>query len=156
MNLRPKTPEKTRGVGVVFVNNVNVRQLDVGDNAMLRNENALQTKVLDYLRALEASKWENRSPGFHDPAGVPDITGAYRGRPVVIELKNPNDHHEPGLRDTRWPAQRKFLQKIKTAGGLALGTNDFEMVRTLIRYVESEVDDNGISRVPAVFWERFI
>lgn len=124
---------------------------------MLKNEGALQEKCLKWLHGNAGGKWENRAPGPFGSSGVPDICGSFQGRAVYIELKNPNHHGPPPASDRRWPGQRKFLSDAYKSGrALCLGTNDFEMVRSLIVYINSDLSDYGISLVQPVFWERFI
>lgn len=100
---------------------------------MLRNEGALQEKVLTWLRALPGSMWENRSPGRFSPSGVADITGCYAGRFVAIELKHPRTGRAKDVTDE----QRHYLRKVQAAGGFALATNSFVAVTHFIENVES-------------------
>lgn len=102
--------------------------------AVPRNERALQTQVLKFLK-LHGGFWENRSPGHFGSTGVPDITGVYAGRFVAIELKHPREHG-PKADDKRWPAQRRYLKNVALHNGMALATNNLAAVEALIRYLD--------------------
>lgn len=123
----------------------------------MKNEAALQSSILDWLRGPSVGgKWENRAPSAFGSTGVPDITGCFRGRSIAIELKNPNDHHEPKPTDTRWPGQRKFLRSVFSSGGIALGCNNFEAVRELIIHVNSNLDASGVSIAKPYYAESWL
>lgn len=122
---------------------------------MLKDEGALQDKVLRYVGELPAGLWENRSPGPFGRKGVPDVTSCYRGRFVAIELKHPRHHGPPLASDKRWPAQRLYLRAIYLSGGFALATNDFERVAALILHIDQRVDEFGISFSQPTYWEHF-
>lgn len=123
----------------------------------MKNEAALQSTVLDWLRGPSVGgKWENRAPGPFTSKGVPDIVGCFRGRYIAIELKNPNDHHEPRATDTRWPAQRMFLRAVFNNGGIALGCNNFEAVRILVVHINSELLRGNLSIARPYYAESWI
>lgn len=115
-----------------------------------RNEKALQTQVLKWLNE-QGGFFENRSPGQFGSTGVPDITGVYLGRFVAIELKHPREHGPQNI-DTRWPAQKRYLQKVYEGGGFALGTNNLAAVVKCIHSIRAEMY-YGISTVIASYTE---
>jgi hypothetical protein len=118
---------------------------------MLKDERALQRKVMEYLNPL--GQFENRSPGPFGRIGVPDITGCYLGRAVAIELKHPREHG-PTASDTRWPAQQRFLQLCVKNGGFGIATNDYDYVIACIRAIKyTTLDYFEISIAPAAYRE---
>jgi hypothetical protein len=116
-----------------------------------RNEKALQRRVTEWLTQ-RGIFFENRAPGPFVSTGVPDITGTYLGRSFAIELKHPREHG-PRHDDKRWPAQKRYLVNVYSAGGFALATNDYSAVTYLFRTIRAVTDPFGNSSVIASYQE---
>lgn len=65
----------------------------------------------------------------HTNKGIPDLIGVLRGRYVALEVKRPT-----GGKPT--PVQIKNLQEIANADGIALITNDPEIINILVMHFD--------------------
>ncbi len=113
--------------------------------ARLRNEAALQSKVLAFVHGIAFV--ENRSPSPFGAVGVPDLIGVYRGRYFAIELKHPRKG-PPGSDDERWASQKLFLTRVWQHDGFAMGTNNYEAVVDFF----SSIDECLELRCPCGFY----
>lgn len=91
------------------------------------NESKLQKQIRDALM-----KWENlycvkMHGGPHQARGLPDIVGVVEGIFFGIEVKM------PGKEKTLTPIQKKKLNDIANAGGIAIIATSVEQAETRLR-----------------------
>lgn len=94
-------------------------------------EARLSRAILDALRARGAYVWKNHGDVF-TRAGLPDITGSYRGLFIGVESKMPGG--------TTTPKQRREHQKIRSAGGHVLVATSVDQVKQWLREIDKTVD----------------
>lgn len=90
-----------------------------------------ETKIVKKCMALLTTKF----PGFYfkthggpyQKAGLPDIVGVYEGRFIGIEIKC------PGKEDTLTDLQKKVLDKIKRAGGVAFMATSPQQIEIILQ-----------------------
>lgn len=101
-------------------------------------ERALQRKVMNWLRS--RGQFICKSPSQWDRSGIPDIIGchAFMGA-VAIELKEPGRYKDPW--DGCDPAQRLWLHRWKSAGGIAIVADSLDTVKTQLEHVGSNIPD---------------
>lgn len=90
-----------------------------------------ETKIVKKCMALLDKKF----PGFYfkthggpyQKAGLPDIIGVYKGRFIGIEIKCPSKE------DTLTDLQKKVLDKIKRAGGVAFMATSPQQIEIILQ-----------------------
>jgi Holliday junction resolvase len=92
------------------------------------SECSLQTNVIKYLRSVGAYAINIHGDEFQ--AGVPDVIACYKGRFLGLELKAPNGQLSK--------LQKRNLQKIQKAGGIAEEVRSLEKVRTIIKAIDND------------------
>lgn len=108
------------------------------------HETPLQRKMLDWLNALPGACF-TRTPVVRvrkgarwihaGEVGWPDITGAYRGVPVVVEVKAPG-----GTTDKdREEKQHKKREEWREAGGVAIVAESMESLAASIGDLEKRI-----------------
>lgn len=91
-------------------------------------ENALQSKVLNYLNSLPNCIAENVS-GNASQSGRADINACYKGRCLKIELKDPEQGYEPTKQ------QLLYLKKWNAAGAITAVCYSLDDVKNLMEEI---------------------
>ena len=99
------------------------------------SERSLQSSVLSYLSRLEQCKAYNLHGSAWSGSGRPDIIGAYRGVPFVIELKLPGEYPTK--------IQEYELCKWRAAGSVAWYATKLDHVIELIDQIDKGLRPHG-------------
>ena len=101
-------------------------------------EKALERKAIDYLKSRGAYVRKQSGTPLSGK-GVPDRFVCYRGRFIALEFKHPDLNLSKELLAVNdvyaEPAQRKHLQEIRAAGGLAFVVNSLEHIDEVLGLV---------------------
>lgn len=88
------------------------------------SEAEVTREIREYLRVCGIFHWK-QFQGLGALPGVADIIGCWRGRFLAIEVK------KVGLKPT--PAQRKFIDQVNAAGGIAFCAHSAQEVDERLR-----------------------
>lgn len=90
-----------------------------------------ETKVVEKCMALLKKEYPGfyfkSHGGLYQVAGLPDIIGVYEGRFLGIEIKC------PGKEGTLTDLQKKTLDKIRRAGGVAFMATSPQQIDTILK-----------------------
>lgn len=79
---------------------------------MSQRESKLSRKIMEALRAEGAYCWKNHGSEY-SLAGLPDITGSYKGMFFGFETKLPESRSNTSIK------QEREMEKIRQSGGVA-------------------------------------
>jgi hypothetical protein len=102
------------------------------------NETTLKNEAIAYLEKRGAYVCKNWG-GPYSGKGRPDLFVCYRGRFLGIELKNPNMKPRE-VQNALSGAQRREIQKIENAGGVAFVCNDVAGISLVINQLDGEMN----------------
>lgn len=102
-------------------------------------EQQIKNSILDWLKLKSIFAWPNDSVGVFDERrgayrrktsrhhinGVPDILGVFMGKPLAIEVKSKTGRLSE--------AQKDFLEKFQSVGGIAITARSIEDVEGALR-----------------------
>ena len=89
----------------------------------MTSEKSIVDVIRRYLKKIGAKTYKMHG-GPHGHAGAPDIIGAYKGRPLALEVKRPGE-------DTT-PTQKVELRGWEKAGAIAGKVTSVQEVKDLI------------------------
>ncbi len=87
-------------------------------------EKAIENKIKQYLKTVDALYFFKEHGGLYGTAGVPDIICCYKGRFIALEVKAP-DGKPTAL-------QEATINRIREAGGVAEVVRSVEEVKEII------------------------
>ena len=101
-------------------------------------EKEIVAAIKQYLGSLgsDVFYWKEHG-GPYGVSGIPDIICCYKGRFLGLEVKLPNGKLTA--------LQRRAIEKINAAGGIARRVESVDDVREIIRQVDAERSDALIS-----------
>lgn len=91
-----------------------------------KSESKIQSEILRYLSKLDQSYFFKTI--VCNKAGVPDIVGVYKGRPVYIEVKS--------LRGKMSELQQLTREKLLKAKAIHIVARELDDVKALIKGIE--------------------
>ena len=101
----------------------------------MKNESQIQAAILRFLRSLGAYCWAVKAAVCNE-RGVPDIICCYRGKFVGFEVKTAKGRISG--------PQRVQNERIRRACGRAVVVRTVEDVKTVLREIDEECEDNPL------------
>ena len=96
-------------------------------------EKDIVAAILRYLKSLPQCFAFKEHGGMYGTAGIPDIICCYKGRFLGLEVKQPTGRLTE--------LQKRAIEKINTAGGIALRVESVSDVKNIILTLDNETKE---------------